>query len=113
MIYLHIGPSRRSEEELREINSVWTQRLQKLEQRKEYSTVKVIRWLQENQQMFKQQIFEPVCMSINIQNPRYAKQAEAFFSGRDFYSFVAQNEDDRERFLKEVCFIGYFWLVQM
>lgn len=102
LLPVYVATSRRCEEELREIDSIWTQRLQKLKQRKEYSTVKVIHWLRQNQHKFQQPIFEPVCMSLNIRKPRYAKQAEAFFSGRDFYSFVAQNEEDREKFLREV-----------
>ena len=41
-------------------------------------------------------------MSINILAPCYDKQVEAFFAGRDFFSFVAQNEEDMEQFLREV-----------
>ena len=96
---------RKSEEELRKINNVRTQRLQRLEQRKEYATVEVMAWLQSNQQLFKQPIFEPVCMSLNIRDPRYAKQAEAFFGGRDLFSFIAQNDEDRELFLREVTWL--------
>lgn len=52
--------------------------------------------------MFRQPILEPVCMSLNVRDPRYAKQVEAFFAGKDFLSFMAQNEEDKETFLKEV-----------
>ncbi len=34
---------------------------------------------------------------------RYTAQVEASLGGRDFVSFVAQTEEDRELFLKEVC----------
>lgn len=88
-------------QQLQQMNNVWTQRLDKLRAR-ESSTVRVIQWLKENQQLFRQPILEPVCMSLNVRDPRYAKQVEAFFSGRDFFSFVAQNEEDRETFLKQV-----------
>lgn len=92
---------RKSEEQLQQMNNMWTQRLEKLRHR-DPATVQVVKWLKGNQHMFRQPILEPVCMSLNVQDPRYVKQAESFFSGRDFCSFVAQNEEDRERFLKEV-----------
>ncbi len=84
------------------MNSVWTQRLEKLDHMRESATVQVIHWLRENQNKFRQPILEPVCMSLNILDSHYTKQAEAFFKGRDFLSFVAQNEEDKEKFLKEV-----------
>lgn len=83
------------------MNSIRVQRLQKLENRESH-TLRAIQWLEENQDRFRQPIFEPVCMSLNVLDPRYVKQTEAFFGGRDFYSFVAQNEEDRETFLKAV-----------
>lgn len=84
------------------MNSIRVQRLQKLENR-ESDTVRAIRWLEENQHRFRQPILEPVSMSLNVLAPQYVKHAEAFFGGRDFNSFVAQNEEDRETFLKAVC----------
>lgn len=93
--------SRQDEDELQQMNNVWTQRLQKLEGR-ESATVKVIKWLRGNQHKFRVPILEPVCMTLNVLDQGYVKQAEAFFSGRDFLSFVAQNEEDREKFLREV-----------
>jgi len=101
LIILHWYFSR-SEEELRRINNVRTQRLQKMEQRRENDTVEVMTWLQNNHNLFQRRIFEPVCMSLNVRDPRYTMQAEAFFGGRDFYSFVAQCDEDRELFLREV-----------
>lgn len=92
---------RQSEVELRQMNSVWKQRLERLRQR-DASTAQVIEWLQGNQHKYQQPILEPVCMSLNVRDARYVKQAEAFFSGRDFYSFVAQSEEDKEKFLREV-----------
>lgn len=95
------SPPRQDQRQLKEMNSVRAQRLQKLEAR-DSDTARAIRWLEENQHQFRQPILEPVCMSLNVLNPRYVKQAEAFFGGRDFMSFVAQNEEDREAFLKAV-----------
>lgn len=85
------------------MDNIWTQRLQKVEQR-DRQTATAIKWLKNNQHLFSQPILEPVCMSVNIRNPCYAKQVEAFFGGRDFFSFVAQNEGDKEKFLREVSF---------
>ncbi len=83
------------------MNNVWTQRLQKLEKR-DPATTQVIKWLRNNQDKFSKPILEPVCMSLNVVDPQYTKQVEAFFSGRDFASFIAQTEEDREKFLREV-----------
>ena len=71
-------------------------------QRRDRHTYDAIHWLRENQHLFHQPILEPVAVSVNIKDRRYEAQVEAFLGGRDFYSFVAQNEDDREKFLKEV-----------
>ncbi len=101
---------RKCEEELRKIDNIRMQRQQRMEQRREYATVEVMQWLKDNQQLFKQTIFEPVCISLNIRDPRYAKQAEAFFGGRDFFSFVAQNDEDRELFLREVNEWSMDWM---
>lgn len=94
-------PARQAQEELKQMDNIRVQRLQKLEGR-EKDTLRAIKWLEENQGRFRQPILEPVCMSLNVLDSCYIKQAEAFFGGRDFYSFVAQNEDDRETFLRAV-----------
>ena len=96
---------RQGKDELQRMEDIQTQRLQKLEQMRESATVQVIHWLKDNQHKFRQPILEPVCMSLNMADPAYTKQAEAFFRGRDFFSFVAQNEEDREKFLKEVNYL--------
>lgn len=93
---------RQTEEELRQMENVRAQRLQGLEKGRESATARVIKWLETNQHKFRQPILEPVCVSLNIVDPHYVKQVEAFFGGRDFFSFVAQNEEDREIFLREV-----------
>ncbi len=99
---MHHVISRQADDELQRMDNVWTQRLEKLERNRDTATVQVIHWLKENQHQFRQPILEPVCMSLNILEPQFTKQAEAFFAGKDFMSFVAQNEEDREKFLKEV-----------
>ena len=102
--------SRQDEDELQQMNNVWTQRLQKLEDRRESATVKVIKWLKGNQRMFQRPILEPVCVTLNVLDKAYVNQVESFFSGRDFLSFVAQNEEDKERFLREVrASLGVFF----
>ena len=44
---------------------------------------------------------------MNIKDQRFSAQIEAFLSGKDALSFVAQNEEDREAFLREVGTIGF------
>ena len=83
------------------MENVRNQRLAML-QRKDRDTFSAIQWLSDNQHLFQQPILEPVAVSVNIKDRRYEAQVEAFLGGRDFYSFVSQNEHDRETFLKEV-----------
>ena len=86
------------------MENVRNQRLVLLQKRDRH-TFETIHWLRENQHLFHQPILEPVAVSVNIKDRRYEAQVEAFLGGRDFYSFVAQNEEDRETFLKEVKLI--------
>lgn len=92
---------RQAEDELQRMENVHAQRLDAL-QRRDRETVSAIQWLRENQNLFRQPILEPVAVSVNIKDRRYEAQVEAFLGGRDFHSFVAQNEEDRETFLREV-----------
>ena len=93
--------TRQAEDELRRMENVRSQRLDML-QRRDRHTYDAINWLRENQHLFSQPILEPMAVSVNIKDRRYVAQVEALLGGRDFYSFVAQNEQDRETFLKEV-----------
>ena len=44
-----------------------------------------------------------ICTSkVNIKDRQYTNAIEAFLSGRDFFSFVTQNQEDMEKFLREV-----------
>ena len=44
-------------------------------------------------------------LKVNIKEPQYTNAIEAFLSGRDFYSFVTQNQEDMETFLREVRWV--------
>ena len=92
---------RQAEDELRRMENVRSQRLVAL-QRRDRDTYSAVQWLHDNQHLFRQPILEPVAVSVNIKDRRYEAQVEAFLGGRDFFSFVAQNEEDRETFLREV-----------
>ena len=100
--------TRQAEDELRRMENVRNQRLDML-QRRDKHTYDTILWLRENQHLFRQPILEPVAVTVNIKDPRYAPQVEAFLGGKDFYSFVAQNEEDREKFLREVKNVVTFY----
>ena len=41
-------------------------------------------------------------LTLNVTDSRYASIVEDCFSGRDFFSFVAQNKQDHELFMSEV-----------
>ena len=83
------------------MENVRNQRLDML-QKKDRQTFDAIHWLRENQHLFREPILEPIAVSVNIKDRRYEAQVEALLGGRDFFSFVAQNEEDRETFLREV-----------
>ena len=104
-LYMYIAvyylACRQAEDELSRMENVRTQRLDML-QRRDRDTFSAIQWLRDNQHLFHQPILEPVAISVNIKDRRYEAQVEAFLGGKDFHSFVAQNEEDRETFLKEV-----------
>ena len=83
------------------MQDVRRQRLSMIQHR-DRNTYEAIAWLSKNKEMFREPILEPVMMSVNIKDPRYVNQVENFLGGKDFHSFVAQNEEDKEKFLKEV-----------
>ena len=47
---------------------------------------------------------------VNIKDSRYTNAIEAFLSGRDFFSFVTQNQEDMEKFLREVNHVLTFFI---
>ncbi|KAL5482188.1 hypothetical protein EMCRGX_G022483 [Ephydatia muelleri] len=88
---------RRAEDMLRRMGDVRKQRLDKVRQRNR-DVYEAVMWLSENQHRFKQPIFEPIMLQVNVRDQTYVRQVEAALSGRDALSFVAQNPEDYEAF---------------
>lgn len=59
-------------------------------------------WLEQHRHLFKDHVFEPILLSVNVRDPSYISQVEAVLAGRDFYSFVALNKEDKSTLLQEV-----------
>lgn len=72
-------------------------------QQKNKSVFEATMWLRQNKHMFKHTIHEPVMMSINVVDPRYAKYVEVHIPYRDLMMFVCEDKDDLELFAKTMC----------
>ena len=97
----HEEAIRRASDELTQMNDVRNQRLTSLRMLNRDAHSAVV-WLKDNGDKFAMPILEPVMLSVNIVDRQYVNQVEAFLSGKDFMSFIAQSEEDKEMFLKEV-----------
>lgn len=53
-----------AEDELRRMQDIRNQRLEML-QRRDRETYSAVMWLQDNQNLFKERIFEPVCLLVS------------------------------------------------
>lgn len=82
---------------LKKLGDMRKQRLEKVRQRNR-DVYEAVIWLQENQHRFKQPILEPIMLQVNVRDQAYVRQVEAALSGRDAFTFVAQNPEDYEAF---------------
>ncbi|KAH9927340.1 P-loop containing nucleoside triphosphate hydrolase protein [Fomitopsis serialis] len=53
-----------------------------------------VRWLRQNQQKFKMEVFEPPMLSCTVPDNRFVNAVEACFGASQLKTFVAQCEDD-------------------
>ncbi|KAM9994805.1 hypothetical protein ACTFIY_001004 [Dictyostelium cf. discoideum] len=87
--------------EMSQLNNIQAQKLDFLrnDQRDVYSAYE---WLRQNQNLFKQKVFGPICMEINVQNPEHAAFLEMTLSFNLMMTFVFQSMEDRETFHSNV-----------
>jgi hypothetical protein len=52
--------------------------------------------------LFKQEVFEPLCLSVDVKDQRFAPFVEHVIPGRDMTAFVVQNLDDQKLLLAEL-----------
>ena len=59
-------------------------------------------WLRDNMQdKFQDQVFEPICLGIDVVNAKDAGLVENFIPKRDMSAFVTQNNEDHETLTRE------------
>lgn len=81
------------DKELNRLNDAKQQRIDILS-RYDKSTGFAIEWLSKNQNMFKEKVFNPLILEINIKDMRYAQGVENCFNARALKTFLCQNKDD-------------------
>ncbi|XP_059171563.1 structural maintenance of chromosomes protein 5-like [Physella acuta] len=66
------------------------------------NTYEAVKWLRENKSLFKSTINEPMILSLNVTRPEDAKLVESHISFNDLRSFVCEDPDDLDLFMREV-----------
>ena len=59
-----------------------------------------VMWLRENKGMFREEIIEPPVLSVQLRDSRFLAEVETFLNFQLLSSFICQNSDDFELFLR-------------
>ncbi|RUS70585.1 hypothetical protein EGW08_021655, partial [Elysia chlorotica] len=92
---------RANETRLREIRNVNNRRLEILRTLHQH-TYDAVLWLRENKDQFKGTIHEPLIICLNVTNPADAKLVESHISFNDLKSFVCEDPDDLDLFMRKM-----------
>lgn len=86
---------------LRKLEDVETKRLETL---KEYSedTYKALEWLNENKDLFHDQVYGPMMLELKFTHPETARYLESTVSSKDLVAFTFQSSRDMNLFLQRV-----------
>jgi len=95
------GQLKRHQDEIRSLIDVVAQRMRLLKQ-DDPQTHTAVLWLRDNQARFSAPIAEPLMLTMNATEPRYATFVESVVNKRDWTAFVAQSKEDMKDFLDEV-----------
>ncbi|CAH1798068.1 unnamed protein product [Owenia fusiformis] len=95
------GEKQAIDHELAEIKNINNQRLNLLRQ-KHRDTYEAVMWLRQNSHLFKKKIHEPLMITLNVNDPKWAKYLEMHISFNDMRAFVCEDKADSEVFFKEV-----------
>nr|XP_058928696.1 structural maintenance of chromosomes protein 5 isoform X3 [Kogia breviceps] len=82
-------------------DNLMNQKEDKLRQRYR-DTYDAVLWLRNNRDKFKQRVFEPIMLTINMKDNKNAKYIENHIPSNDLRAFVFESQEDMEVFLKEV-----------
>lgn len=87
--------------ELDHMNNVEETRLTKL-QHQNVDAWKAVKWLRQNRMLFQKTIYEPMILSLNVNDPTMMKYVEFSIPKRDLLAmFIFEDTDDMELFIKE------------
>ncbi|CAF0981262.1 unnamed protein product [Adineta steineri] len=87
--------------ELSHINNVQEIRLTKL-QHQNPDAWKAVKWLRQNRMLFKKTVYEPMILSLNVDDANMMKYVEFSIPKRDLLAmFIFEDTDDMELFIKE------------
>ncbi|KAM5261465.1 structural maintenance of chromosomes protein 5 isoform 3-T3 [Hipposideros larvatus] len=84
-----------------QFDNLMNQKEDKLRQRYR-DTYDAVLWLRNNRDKFKQGVYEPIMLMINMKDNKNAKYIENHISSNDLRAFVFESQEDMEVFLKEV-----------
>ncbi|KAJ1676938.1 Structural maintenance of chromosomes protein 5, partial [Spiromyces aspiralis] len=65
-------------------------------------TARAVRWLEGNRGKFTRHVFSPVCLQVNVKDPRYAPVIESLIRAATLKTFVCQCRDDYMTMTREV-----------
>ncbi|XP_036289723.1 structural maintenance of chromosomes protein 5 isoform X2 [Pipistrellus kuhlii] len=84
-----------------QFDNLLNQKEDKLRQRYR-DTYDAVLWLRNNRDKFKQGVYEPIMLMINMKDNKNAKYIENHIPSNDLRAFVFESQEDMEIFLKEV-----------
>ncbi|KAG4431752.1 hypothetical protein IFR05_012767 [Cadophora sp. M221] len=83
------------------------QQLNKLERTAKEAAV-AWKWLQDNRDQFREEVYGPPLVTCSLKDPRYANAVEALLGKNDFLAFTTQNLDDMKKLSDQ--FVGVMGL---
>lgn len=88
-------------DQITQFDNLMNQKEDKLRQRYR-DTYDAVLWLRNNRNRFKQRVYEPIMLMINMKDHKNAKYIENHIPPNDLRAFVFESQEDMEVFLKEV-----------
>ena len=87
--------------DLKALDNIRNRRIAALKQR-EPQVYDAFEWLAQNQRMFVERVFDPVCLEVELTDTKYAAAVEAAIKRSNMSFFVVQSRQDYETFTREV-----------
>lgn len=88
--------------ELRRLEDVRVQRLE-IARKISIDVYNAYNWIQSHRDMFREPVYGPICLEVNVKDPSLARQVESVISKGIFLNFVVTNYEDYEVLMSNVC----------